>query len=102
MTAAGRMFAAGLAWGAIAVSGACSSSSATPDTDAGTMQSPDGSPVPIVDAGGEAAVPPNGMALCPTGTCNFQTGEGCPSNMTCAPSNTDGKTPNCEAAGATA
>lgn len=48
------------------------------------------------------AIPPDGKALCPAGTCNFQTGEGCAANMTCAPSATNGKTPQCEAAGTNA
>src|SRR5689334_18782419 len=95
MTAAERMRAIWLVWGAITVWGGCSSSTA-PELDAGVIREP------VLDGGGpggEAATPPDGAALCPTGPCNFQTGAGCPANMTCAPSSADGKSPTCEAAG---
>lgn len=31
----------------------------------------------ILDGGGEIPEPPDGPALCPTGRCNYQTGDGC-------------------------
>src|SRR5262245_8107549 len=97
MTAAGRIGAAWLASGAIFVSASCSSGTNV-GVDAGI------SPEPILDGGGpggEAAVPPDGKALCPMGVCNYQTGEGCSADMTCAPSPMDARTPICEAAGTT-
>jgi hypothetical protein len=35
------------------------------------------SSTPILDAGDEPAVPPNGAASCPPGVCNYQTQSGC-------------------------
>src|SRR5258706_6585335 len=101
MTVAGRIGAAWVAWGATALLAWCSAGCSSGETlavDAGTTREP------VLDAGGpggEAAVPPDGKALCPTGPCNFQTGEGCGANMTCAPSSADGKSPTCESAGST-
>src|SRR5882762_271496 len=90
-----------LSWGSIFGPFGCSSSDST-SPDGGTQTGGSGGGIPgepILDGGGQPAVPPDGMALCPVGTCNFQTGQGCPANMTCAPSANDGKTPQCEAAG---
>src|SRR5258705_1727715 len=101
MTVAGRIGAAWVAWGATALLAWCSAGCSSGEAlavDAGTTREP------VLDAGGpggEAAVPPDGKALCPTGPCNFQTGEGCGANMTCAPSSADGKSPTCESAGST-
>ena len=38
---------------------------------------PDGAVEVILDAGGDAATPPDGTAACPAGICNYQTGSGC-------------------------
>lgn len=81
----------------------CSSTNST-SADGGTTSSTTGGNPPgdpILDGGGEAALPPNGKVLCPAGVCNYQTGEGCPANMRCAPSTMDGVTPACQAAGPT-
>src|SRR6266487_2730485 len=99
MRAGGRI---GFSWlglvAAIAFAGCSSGESVAPDSGV-----PDSSgPEPVLDGGGEAATPPDGKALCPAGACNYQTGEGCAANMTCAPSPVDGKTPLCQMAGATA
>jgi hypothetical protein len=86
------------AWlGGVIAAGGCSSGEST-QADAGYQE-------PILDAGvltQEAAVPPNGKALCTQGPCNFQTNEGCAANQTCAPFSPDAKTPVCVAAGTTA
>ena len=101
MRAFGRASVLLLSLGAIVGLFRCSSSDSTsPDAGTQTGGSGGGTPVePILDGGGQPAVPPDGMGLCPVGACNFQTGQGCPANMTCAPSAMDGKTPQCEAAG---
>jgi hypothetical protein len=103
MRAGGRI---GFSWlglvAALGVAGCSSGESVAPDSGVPDSGVPDsGGPALFLDGGGEAATPPDGKALCPVGACNYQTGEGCAANMTCAPSPADGKTPLCQMAGAT-
>jgi hypothetical protein len=70
---------------ALAVCAGCGSSGQiTPFGDAG----PDGALVYLDGGGGgPATVPPNGVAACPAGICNYQAGTGCTGTMTsCLPS----------------
>lgn len=45
---------------------------------------PDSGPS-VLDGGGDPAVPPDGAALCPSGTCNYQTQSGCAAGESCWP-----------------
>ena len=101
LVAAMLLLGAGLAAPpAIGILGCSPSTGENVATDSGVSDSRN-RPEPVLDGGGEAATPPDGKALCPVGACNYQTGEGCAANMTCAPSPADGKTPVCQTAGAT-
>ena len=74
------------------------SDSDAPELDAG----PDVLQVNL-DGGGAPAVPPDGVAACPQGTCNYQSGEGCPVEAAACIPGTDamnGITPVCQPAGA--
>jgi hypothetical protein len=55
--------------------------------------------VVILDAGGDAATPPDGVTACPTGVCNYQSGIGCPAQTpACIPAGN--LSPECSPAGA--
>jgi hypothetical protein len=60
-------------------------------------------PAVILDGGGQVPPPPDGAALCPTGACNYQTGEGCSGATTCEPQPAAGDAaavaPSCQPAG---
>jgi len=63
---------------------------------------PDG-PVVILDGGGAPATPPDGVAACPPGACNYQSGQGCPASAPAcipAPDGQGGVVPTCAPAGA--
>jgi hypothetical protein len=81
---------------------ACSSATGSADT---TSFVPDGGNTIYVDldGGGDAAVPPKGVTLCPSGACNYQSGSGCPSVAACLPTlNGSTPSPTCVPAGAVA
>jgi hypothetical protein len=65
---------------------------------------PEGGVEVILDGGGDAATPPDGPSLCPSGLCNYQTSAGCPaSTPACIPyldSATHTVSPACFPAGA--
>ena len=95
-----------LIFGALALSfaAACSSATATVDVTTGTGTSgTGGGGVQVdLDGGGDAATPPDGAALCPSGACNYQTGSGCSgATPSCVPiENASGAVaPTCVAAG---
>lgn len=44
-----------------------------------------GCPRVVLDGGGTIPEPPDGPSLCPDGTCNYQSQEGCPDNESCYP-----------------
>ena len=46
---------------------------------------PEECPPFVADAGGGIEAPPDGEALCPAGSCNYQTAAGCQSSETCRP-----------------
>ncbi len=65
-------------------------------TDGGGFQA-----VVRLDGGGAAASPPDGVAACPKGDCNYQTGEGCGDAGSCVPiPGPQGIAPTCYEAGA--
>src|SRR5882724_1279741 len=83
-----------IAWGVIGwavfggVAGCGSKTENAPDGGAsGGGVSGGPSPEPILDAGGQVAVPPDGASLCPPGICNYQTGQGCSGSVapSCVP-----------------
>lgn len=90
----------GLVVGALAATlglSACGSNNvAPPGSDAGTD-----APEVVLDGGGEVPAPPDGAALCPSGSCNYQTQSGCAATRACRPTLTTGGTitPGCQAAG---
>lgn len=56
----------------------------------------------VLEGGGGIPDPPDGESLCPAGSCNYQTQEGCPANQACRPQFTAASTnvePGCEASG---
>lgn len=64
---------------------------------------PEGGAVVVFDGGGGIAPPPDGAALCPTGACNYQSGDGCPAGQACRPIIVDGRIePGCQPAGSAA
>lgn len=54
--------------------------------DYSTWGDDDDCPLVVDDGGGGIDDPPNGAALCPAGTCNYQSGEGCDDDQACLPS----------------
>jgi hypothetical protein len=59
-------------------------------------------PTVVLDGGGEIPAPPDGVALCPTGACNYQSGLGCGAGSACRPQFTAASpsvSPGCEPAG---
>jgi hypothetical protein len=56
-----------------------------------------------LDGGGKVPDPPDGASLCPLGSCNYQTGEGCSGATTCTPvltsASASSATPTCQPAG---
>ena len=84
-------------WGLLclgaAVVGAIGAGAATAGCSDDEGESEPGFPVdagtdgPIVrDGGGTPAEPPDGVSLCPTGVCNYQSGQGCPAALpACVP-----------------
>ena len=52
-----------------------------------TTESPDpgGCPRVVLDGGGTIPSPPDGASLCPEGTCNYQSQEGCAADASCYP-----------------
>lgn len=56
----------------------------------------------ILDGGGDPAIPPDGVAACPQGICNYQSGLGCPQGTpACIPAldGMGGVAPACQPAG---
>jgi hypothetical protein len=75
---------------------ACASSNG--QSDASNQVLFDAGPVAVnLDGGGPPAAPPDGKALCPAGTCNYQAGTGCTGTKTsCLPSvSGNSATPTC-------
>jgi hypothetical protein len=94
-----------LTWLALVTAGCGSKSAAPVESNAGTGGSggAPGSSEPVLDGGGEIAMPPDGPSLCPVGACNYQTGEGCSGNLSCVPLPASGAgsgvVPSCETSG---
>lgn len=82
---------------ALLLSGCGNNSSAAQDAGSGAA----GAPEIVLDGGGVVPPPPDGAALCPTGSCNYQTQTGCSSAEACRPTVSDGGViqPGCEEAG---
>ncbi|MFT3773616.1 MAG: hypothetical protein QM820_50215 [Minicystis sp.] len=76
----------------------------TSDTDISMKfdAGPDSGAVVIFEDGGVPATPPDGVAACPQGICNYQSGTGCPaSTPACVPIPNNGTiAPACSPAGA--
>jgi hypothetical protein len=72
--------------------------------DAPKSAVPDGGVTVVLDGGGDAATPPDGVAACPKGACNYQSGAGCGDAGSCVPLPGPGGSvaPACYAAGSTA
>ncbi len=85
---------------AVAFMSACGGSNQTTpaNTDAGS-DAGGGAPGVILDGGGTIPPPPDGASLCPQGTCNYQTQQGCPSTQSCRPAVSGSQlTPACQPA----
>jgi hypothetical protein len=86
-------------WG-ICVTIACGSVHDDPEPPDAGLPAEDAGPQ-IYDAGGEAAVPPNGEDFCPSGVCNYQSLVGCSAGESCWPlaDAVGGISPSCQPAG---
>lgn len=61
-----------------------------------------GGPTLNLDGGGVVPAPPDGVAECPAGACNYQSGQGCADGLACRPQFTAASPvvgPGCEPAG---
>src|SRR4051812_41355422 len=73
-----------LAAAALHAFGGCSDEDTSSSSTSGGDGGGDGGVKVVLDGGGDIPEPPDGVAACPAGACNYQSGEGC-----------SGATPSC-------
>ena len=67
------------------------------------LPEPEQCPPFVADGGGGIEAPPDGVKLCPAGSCNYQNGDGCNASGSCLPAYSNGSLeifPQCAVAGA--